>query len=105
MAATDNPFRSQYKLDVVFGFSCVLLLASTAWMLYDDHYRPFKPVQRTFRDVEESLYVQQMAEKYPEDRLGEITAAQKQVKVAQKLVDDAKKGVGAKVRASAEAGL
>jgi mono/diheme cytochrome c family protein len=105
MAATDKPFRSQYKLDVVFGVSCVLLLATTAWMLYDDHYRPFKPVQRTFRDVEESLYVQQMAEKYPEDRLGEITEAQKQVKDAQKGVEDAKKGVGAKVGGDAEAWL
>src|SRR5207244_3916351 len=57
------------------------------------------------RDVEESFYVQQMAEKYPEDRLGEITEAQKQVKDAQKLVDDAKKGVGAKVGGDAEAWL
>ena len=44
MAATDQPYRNQYRLDVVFGVSCVLLLASTAWMMYDDHVRPRSPV-------------------------------------------------------------
>jgi mono/diheme cytochrome c family protein len=72
MAATDKPYRNQYRLDVVFGVSCLLLLLSTAWMLYDDHYRPFKPIQREFRDVEEALYSQQLAEKYPQDQYDAI---------------------------------
>src|SRR3954471_22754480 len=105
MAATDKPFRNQYKLDIVFGVSCVLLLLSTAWMFYDDHYRAFKPIQREFRDVEEALYVQQMAEKYPQDQRGEITEAQNKVKEARKLVEDAKKSVGAKVGGDADAWL
>ncbi len=105
MAATDKPYRNQYHLDIVFGVSCVLLLLATGWMLYDDHYRSFKPIQRTFRDVEEALYVQQMADKYPQDRLDDITAAQKEVQAAQKAVDDAKKGVGAKVGGDADAWL
>jgi cbb3-type cytochrome oxidase cytochrome c subunit len=105
MAATDKPFRNQYTLDIVFGVSCVLLLLVTGWMLYDDHFRSFKPIQRTFRDVEEALYVQQMDEKYPQDQIDEITEAQKKVKEAQKLVDDAKKGIGAKVGGDADAWL
>ena len=55
MAATDKPYRNQYRLDVVFGVSCVLLLLSVGWMMYDDHYKPWKRVQRSFRDVEEAL--------------------------------------------------
>ncbi len=105
MAATDKPYRNQYKLDIVFGVSCILLLLSTGWMLYDDHARPFKPIQRKFRDVEEALYVQQMAEKFPQDHLDEVTEMQKQVKEAQKAVAEAKKAVGAKVGGDAEAWL
>ena len=52
MAATDKPYRNQYRLDIVFGVSCVALLLTTGWMMYADHNRPFKPIQRTFRDVE-----------------------------------------------------
>ena len=55
MAATDQPYRNQKTLDIVFGVSCVLLLVSTGWMFCDDHNRPYKPIQRKFRDVEEEL--------------------------------------------------
>src|SRR3954449_13482873 len=105
MAATDKPLRNQYKLDIVFGVSCVVLLLTTAWMLYDDHYRPFKPIQRKFRDVEEALYVQAMVEKYPEDKLDDIKQAQKDVDDARKQVAEAKKDVSQKVGGDAEAWL
>src|SRR5437660_328140 len=106
MAATDKPYRNQYRLDVVFGVSCVLLLASTGWMLYDDHVRPFKAVQRQFRDVEEALYVQQMVARAPdEDRLAQIGDAQKEVEEARAQVEEEKKKVNDKVGGDADAWL
>jgi mono/diheme cytochrome c family protein len=65
MAATDQPYRNQQILDVVFGVSCVLLLASTVWMFVQDYNRDFKSVQRTFRDVESTLAERDMVDKLP----------------------------------------
>jgi hypothetical protein len=36
MAATDQPYRNQNTLDVVFGVSCVLMLVTTGWMFWQD---------------------------------------------------------------------
>ncbi len=105
MAATDKPYRNQYHLDVIFGVSCIVLLLTTAWMFIDDHYRAYKPVQRKFRDVEEALYVQQMAEKYPQDKLDAVKQAQTDVDEATKALNQAKKGVSTKVGGDAEAWL
>src|SRR5206468_6334018 len=55
MAASDQTFRSQTRLHVVFAVSSVAMLASTAWMFWDDYNRPYKKEQRTFYDVEEEL--------------------------------------------------
>src|SRR5262245_54695465 len=55
MAATDQPYRNQYTLDVVFGVSSVLMLLSLVWMFVQDFNREFKTEQRTFRDVESAL--------------------------------------------------
>jgi mono/diheme cytochrome c family protein len=55
MAATDQTYRNQRTLDVVFGVSCVLMLLSVLWMFWQDYNREFKAVQRQFRDVEEAV--------------------------------------------------
>src|SRR4051812_6373530 len=55
MAATDQFYRSQRTLDVVFGVSCGLLLLTTLWMLADDYLAGWKKEQRLFRDVEAAL--------------------------------------------------
>src|SRR5262245_16773327 len=55
MAATDQPYRNQYSLDVVFGVSSILMLLSLAWMFVQDFNREFKTEQRTFRDVESAI--------------------------------------------------
>jgi mono/diheme cytochrome c family protein len=85
MAATDKPFRNQYKLDVVFGASCVALLLATGWMFYDDHYRPYKKVQRHFRDVEAARYEQGLIDKLPPTEvLGNVHDAYDKVRGARK---------------------
>lgn len=87
MAATDKPYRNQRWLDIVFGASCVLLLLSTFWMLYQDHSRGWKSVQREFRDVETVVYKRSMVDRLPdkerieaiETSLGKIQKAQEEV--------------------------
>jgi mono/diheme cytochrome c family protein len=55
MAASDQTYRNQKTLHLVFAWSSVIMLVTTAWMFWDDYNRPFKKEQRVFRDVEEEL--------------------------------------------------
>src|SRR5436190_1608529 len=55
MAATDQNYRNQYILDIVFAVSSILMLASIVWMLWDDYMREYKTEQRQFRDVEAAM--------------------------------------------------
>lgn len=87
MAATDKHYRSPYTLDVVFGVSCLLLLGTTFWMLYDDHAKPFKRVQREFRNVEATLYQQAMLDEFRSAKMEEIQAAQNRVDEARAAVE------------------
>src|SRR5262245_65315201 len=65
MAATDQNYRNQKTLDVVFGVSCVLMLLSILWMFWQDYNREYKAVQREFRDVEEAINEHMMLDKLP----------------------------------------
>src|ERR1700681_3918328 len=91
MAATDKTYRSQRTLDVVFAVSCILMLASTVWMLVVDYNREFKAVQRTFRDVESVLDERQMVAQLPDP--AEVERLQKDVVDKRQAVDRAKEGV------------
>lgn len=55
MAASDQYYRNQQTLNVVFAISSVLMLGSIGWMFAQDYYRPFKAEQRAFRDVQSAL--------------------------------------------------
>jgi mono/diheme cytochrome c family protein len=66
MAATDQNYRNQKILDIVFAMSCVLMLVSIVWMFVQDYNREFKKVQREFRDVDEALTERTMLEKLPD---------------------------------------
>jgi mono/diheme cytochrome c family protein len=66
MAATDQHYRHQKTLDIVFAVSCVLMLVSVIWMFAQDYYRDFKQVQRKFRDVDEALTERTMLERLPD---------------------------------------
>src|SRR5688572_20733854 len=55
MAATDQHYRNQYFLDVVFAVSSILMLVSVILMFVQDYNREFKTEQRQFRDVESAL--------------------------------------------------
>src|SRR5262245_44473992 len=65
MAATDQPYRNQYTLDVVFGISSILMLLSLLWMFVQDYNREYKVEQRPFRDVEVALAQRLALEQIP----------------------------------------
>jgi mono/diheme cytochrome c family protein len=65
MAATDQTYRNQYALDIVFAVSSILLLGSTVWMLWDDYQREYKTEQRIFRDVEMAMAQREALIKMP----------------------------------------
>ncbi len=52
MPATEETYRSQPTLHVVFAVSSIAMLLSIVWMIMADHLRPWKEVQRNFQHVE-----------------------------------------------------
>ena len=68
MAATDQNYRNQKGLDIVFGVSCVLMLLSVVWMFWQDYSREFKVEQRDFRDVEAAVAERQMLQLVPDQK-------------------------------------
>jgi biopolymer transport protein ExbB/TolQ len=54
MPATEETYRSQARLHVVFAITSVAMLLSIVWMIMADHLRPWKQVQRRFQAVEEA---------------------------------------------------
>jgi mono/diheme cytochrome c family protein len=71
MAATDQTYRDQRTLDVIFGVSCGALLLVTIWMLVADYNRDFKAVQRKFRDVESTLAERDAVNSLPDPQSAE----------------------------------
>src|SRR5229473_1182010 len=99
MAATDQKYRNQKTLDVVFAVSCLLMFFSIMWMLYDDYNRPFKQVQRKFRDVETGIFENAMLDRLPDkDQMKQIEETQQQIDEARKAVKAAKDGLKGKLK-------
>jgi mono/diheme cytochrome c family protein len=65
MAATDQNYRNQYALDIVFAVSSILMLVSVLWMFVQDYNREFKHEQRSFRDIETALAQRAALEQIP----------------------------------------
>jgi mono/diheme cytochrome c family protein len=77
MAATDQTYRKQKTLDIVFAVSSILALLSIVWMLVQDYNREYKKVQREFRDVEDAVASRDMANKLPDaDRIAALDKAE-----------------------------
>lgn len=67
MAATDQHYRDQNKLDVVFALSSIAMLVSLILMFVQDRNREYVPEQRVFRDVESALAQRLALERLPEE--------------------------------------
>ena len=52
MPATEETYRKQTTLHVVFAVSSIAMAVVTVWMILSDHLRPWKTVQREFHRVE-----------------------------------------------------
>jgi cbb3-type cytochrome oxidase cytochrome c subunit len=84
MPASEETYRSQPALHVVFAVSSIGMLLSIVWMIMADHLRPWKQVQREFQRVEEAKLRaareekrQEVSKKY-QDQIDEIDARLKQ---------------------------
>src|SRR2546423_1332700 len=62
MAASDQHYRSQKTLDIVFAVSCVAMLLTIGLMFAQDFFRDFKAEQRVFRDVETAAAERELAD-------------------------------------------
>src|SRR5438132_937876 len=95
MAATDQTYRSQKILDIVFAVSCILMLISILWMFVQDYNREFKQIQRKFRDVDEALTERQLVEKLPNIQEVEEAANQREQAEAklQQVKDENRKAI------------
>jgi mono/diheme cytochrome c family protein/cbb3-type cytochrome oxidase cytochrome c subunit len=90
-AATDQNYRRQKTLDIVFALSCILMLVSIIWMYAQDQYRDWKVEQREFRNVEEGLLQRSVVRAAPDgSKLGEIAKAEDEVVKARQNVEEAR---------------
>jgi mono/diheme cytochrome c family protein len=89
MAATDQTYRNQKGLDIVFGVSCVLMLVGVVWMFWQDYSRPFKVEQRDFRDVEAAIAERQMLQLVPDQKqLEDIEETENYLREARQVRDE-----------------
>ena len=88
MAATDQTFRSQKKLNIVFGVTSLVMFLTVIWMMVDDYTKEFKPKQRLFRSVEVGVNERLMLDQLPEK--SEVDARLKEVVDARKALADKK---------------
>jgi mono/diheme cytochrome c family protein len=101
MAATDQTYRKQKTLDVVFAVSSILMLLSIFWMLYDDYNREFKHVQRKFRDVEDEIFLRAMLDKMPDsEHIEAITKAHEMLASAKKDMQKVQRDNASAIRAA-----
>src|SRR5262249_29460250 len=80
MAATDQTYRNQKALDIVFAVSSTLMLVSIVWMFIQDRSRGWIPEQQTFRKVESARAVHEAIENVPDPKV--VKAALKAVESA-----------------------
>jgi mono/diheme cytochrome c family protein len=119
MAATDQNYRNQYMLDVVFAVSSILLLVSIVVMLAveqgymslgEANNKRWKEEQRVFRDVEVAMAQREALKKLPslhevEMLIKQADAAKVQRKKNQEKIDEYDRQIRAKLPAKEAADL
>ncbi|MFO0953926.1 MAG: c-type cytochrome [Isosphaeraceae bacterium] len=62
MPATEETYRKQSTLHIVFAVSSIAMTVAIVWMILADHLRPWKQVQREFHHIEDAkLHAQEVA--------------------------------------------
>src|SRR5262245_18602105 len=80
MAATDQTYRHQKALDIVFAVSSIAMLVAVIGMFVQDYNRPWKAEQREFRDVEPALFARPAVQELPDP--AKYKAAKEKAKAA-----------------------
>jgi cbb3-type cytochrome oxidase cytochrome c subunit len=86
MPASEEPYRRQPTLHLVFALSSIAMLLVTVWMVMADHLRPWKEVQRDFHLIERDKLAATEREKLQEQQKtseAKIEALDAQIKAAQ----------------------
>jgi cbb3-type cytochrome oxidase cytochrome c subunit len=86
MPATEETYRKQSTLHLVFAVSSIAMTLSIVWMIMADHIRPWKRVQRQFQTIEAAKLEAQEKEKLREQQAryqAEIDGIDGQIKAAQ----------------------
>src|SRR5262245_32591552 len=68
MPATEETYRSQPTLHVVFAILSVVMTIVIVWMVMADHLRPWKVVQREFHRIEDAKLRASEQEKLQEQK-------------------------------------
>ena len=68
MPATEETYRPQPILHLVFAISSIAMLLATVWMVMADHLRPWKEVQRDFQAIERAKLEASKKEKLEEQK-------------------------------------
>src|SRR5438105_3223258 len=86
MPATEETYRRQPSLHIIFALSSLAMMLSMVWMILADHLRPWKVVQREFHDVETVKLRKAEAQKQEEQRAkyqSDLEAVRREIKEAQ----------------------
>src|SRR5262249_25358753 len=95
MAATDQTYRSQRALDIVFSVTSILMLVSIVGMFIQDYQREWKTEQRQFRDVEAEMFTRLALADLPDP---------KKYEEAKQAVDKARAGREQKIKVKVKDG-
>ena len=95
MPASEETYRSQPNLHLVFALTSVAMLLSFVWMIAADHLRPWKETQREFHYIEDAKL--RVEEKKRADELNqkELAAIDAKLKAASDLADENAKQIRA----------
>ncbi|GAC1472326.1 MAG: hypothetical protein NVSMB9_19420 [Isosphaeraceae bacterium] len=86
MPATEETYRSQPILHIVFALTSIAMTISIVWMIMADHLRPWKQVQREFQQIERAKLRTDKNKRFAEQKVksqAEIDLLNAQIKQAE----------------------
>ena len=86
MPATEQTWRDNKQMHVIFCVSSLLMLLATVWMLADDHSREWKATQRRFRDIESAHIRWRMTEEQTDQYVQRRRELEQQLAAARRIV-------------------
>src|SRR4051812_33924327 len=82
MPATEETYRSQPTLHLVFAISSIVMTLSIVWMIMADHLRPWKQVQREFQVIEQDKLAAEQKKQSDKINAQELARIDQQIQAA-----------------------